>query len=143
NQPAFWENHAIAHLAGGESEAYRRVCAGMLERFQNTKDPEIAGRVASTCVAAPEAVAVPAHLVALAELACSVKREWNVGLLGAAHYRAGQPGPALECFKEKAKVHPLRAWDLLFMAMAHRDLDHAEEARNCLRRAVQWLAVVG
>jgi tetratricopeptide (TPR) repeat protein len=143
DQPSHWDFQASAHLAAGNKKAYSEVCAGMLERFKKTKNPAIAARVVSTCVAAPDSVPDKTELIALAELACSVNREWNARYLGAALYRADKADHALECFREKAKRNSPRAWDLLFMALVHKRLGHTEEARDCLNRATRWLAVVG
>jgi tetratricopeptide (TPR) repeat protein len=141
--PSYWDYSAMAHLAAGNTKAYRDVCHGMVERFKNTKDSNVAERVVVTCVAAPEAIADSARLVALAELACSVNREWTVGVLGAARYRADKVSPALECLREKAKSAPPRAWDLLFMALAHHRLGQTADVRDCQARATQWLSIVG
>jgi tetratricopeptide (TPR) repeat protein len=141
-QTVFWYDHAMACLAAGNRKAYGDVCAAMLERFAETADPEVAGKVVATCVAAPDAVADPAKLVKLAELACSRDRIGNIGLLGAACYRTGQTRRALECFAERPRTPP-RAWDWTFQAMVAHRLGRAGEARACLNSADQWLAIVG
>jgi eukaryotic-like serine/threonine-protein kinase len=140
---SYWDNAAVAHLGAGDTQAYRAACAAILERFEKTHDPAIAGRVVATLVACPEAVDDPARLVPLAELACSVNREWNTGRLGAAYYRAGKFSAVLDCFLARSRTIPPAAGDLLFMAMAHDRLGQADEARTCLDLADRWIAAAG
>jgi hypothetical protein len=83
------------------------------------------------------------RLIALAELACTENRDWNVGLLGAASYRAGQFEKSLECFAAKEKAHGLRAWDMLFLAMAHHGLGHGDEAQAWLAKAASFIELAG
>ena len=47
---------AIVHLAGGDIDAYRRDCAGLLHDFGQTNNPLLANAVAWTCVLEPRAV---------------------------------------------------------------------------------------
>ena len=54
-------------------------------------------------------------------------------------YRAGEPGRALETFRESTKVFDPLAWDHLFLAMTHHRLGHPEEARRHLTEATGWI----
>jgi eukaryotic-like serine/threonine-protein kinase len=140
---AYWDYSAVAQLAAHDARAYRAACAGMMVRFESTQDPATASRMVATLVAAPNPVAKHERVVPLAEIAAAENREWNAGLLGAAYYRADKADAALECFERKAKELPLGAGDLLFMAMAHHRLGHADEARARLAEADQWIAAAG
>jgi hypothetical protein len=64
----------------------------------------------------------------------------NLRSLAAAQYRAGQFEDAIHTFDEVVRVRTLRAWDWLFLAMAHARLGHADEARRYLFEADQWIA---
>jgi serine/threonine protein kinase/Flp pilus assembly protein TadD len=141
-QPVYWSHHAMAALAARDIDTYRRVCAEMLKRFADTTDPEIARHIVAACVAAPDAVPDRDRVVKLAELVCSKDRVSNLGLLGAAYFRAGESRRAVECFTERPRTPP-RAWDWCLQAMAHQSLGQAEEARKCLDSADKWLAIVG
>jgi tetratricopeptide (TPR) repeat protein len=139
DQPTYWYNHAMACLGAGDTEGYRLVCARMRQHYENSKDLAVAAHIVSTCVTAPEGVGDAKQLAALGKFTASGNRPLNVRLLGAALVRADQCDAALECLKENAKVHPPRAWDWLFEALAHHRLGHAEKARDCLSRAIQWI----
>ncbi len=51
----------------------------------------------------------------------------------------GNDASAIADLNESAKVFPRRAWDWLFLAMAHHHLAHAEEAKQCLKKAMEWI----
>jgi tetratricopeptide (TPR) repeat protein len=140
-QPTFWRGRALALLAAGDKDGYRKTCAEMCQHFAKTKVPAVAWAVVFACVAAPEGMTDPAQVIALAQVAASRNGGWNADVLGAALYRAGQPGHALPCLQVKVTAHTPRAWDLLFQAMAQRRLGHAEDALRCLSQAEQWVAV--
>src|SRR5688500_3760792 len=89
DDPSLWYQQAMAHLAGGDREAYRRTCGAMLQRFAQTKDHAVAARVVFTCVPAPGAVADFATVIRLAEMTVEA-HEVNARVLGAALYRAGK-----------------------------------------------------
>jgi tetratricopeptide (TPR) repeat protein len=138
NDTNLWRFRAVAHLAAGDGVAYRRVCAGMLERFRKTQDPEVAHQVVYTCVLRQDALADLDQLLPVARVAA----HWYPGsirVLAAAHYRAGQYEKAVEHFQEGARVYCFRAWDWFFMAMAQHRLGRAEEAQQCLAKAIAWM----
>jgi tetratricopeptide (TPR) repeat protein len=131
-----WQFTAAAHLAAGDSDAYGRVCAGMLERFRKTQDPEVAYQVVYTCVLRQDALADLDQLLPLARVAGP---GGSMRLLAAAHYRAGHYEKAVQCFQKAARVYRFRAWDWFFMAMAQHRLGRAEEAQQCLAKAIAWM----
>ena len=63
----------------------------------------------------------------------------NPRIRGAANYRAGKYAAAIADLNESAKVFPRRAWDWLFLAMAHYQLNHVDEAKQCLKTAIEWI----
>ncbi|MBI1917140.1 MAG: tetratricopeptide repeat protein [Planctomycetes bacterium] len=137
-EPWWWLILAQAHLTSGDRKGHHKVCAEMLDRFGKTKDPKGAMRVLSTCLPVADALADMRQLLPLAELAATQKG--NAQLLGAALYRAG---------KYEAAIAPLgqgewpRAWDHLFLAMAHHRLGHKEEARDYLVWAISQIKKAG
>ena len=133
-----WQFRAVAHLGAGDRDAYRRVCAGMLERFSKTQDPVVAYQVVYTCVLTQDALPELDQILPVARVAA----HWYPGsirVLAAAHYRAGQYEKAVEHFQQAARVYRFRAWDWFFLAMAQHRLGRAEEAQRCLAKAIAWM----
>ena len=63
----------------------------------------------------------------------------NLRIRGAANYRAGKYASAIADLNESAKVFTRRAWDWLFLAMAHYQLGHVDEAKQCMKKAIEWI----
>ena len=138
DEPYFWWYQAILHLAVGDQESYRRVCADMLARFRETNDPRTAHTVVSACTLSPNALHEMAELIPVGRVAA----RWYAGsirMLAAAQCRAGNCEDAVRSFQEAAIHYRLRADDWLLLAIAHHELGHAQEARRCLASAVQWI----
>src|SRR5205807_1304638 len=109
-----WYRQAVAQLGAGRQDAYRATCAAMLQRFATGGS---AVRVLNACVLVSGA-AEPAALAAQAERA--KLGEGYEPIRGAVCYRTGRSADAVRCFEEAAgKGQTLRAWDYLFLAMAH------------------------
>jgi Flp pilus assembly protein TadD len=132
----------IAHLAAGERDAHRRVCADMLKFCDKTLDLSWADRTLYTALPAADAIVDASVLAPLAVRAAGVQPA-NVRLLGAALYRTGEYEDAVARFNEAAKITAPRAWDHLFLAMAHHRLGQMEKARAYLERAVNQLVTSG
>jgi eukaryotic-like serine/threonine-protein kinase len=83
------------------------------------------------------AVALARRAVALAPV-----EQVFLNTLGVALYRTGQDAEAIPILKRslEAGKGEFDGFDLFFLAMAHHRLDHRAEARDCLDRAVNWLA---
>ncbi|MBV9126440.1 MAG: hypothetical protein JO112_24085, partial [Planctomycetes bacterium] len=141
--PRPWFKDAQVRLKLGDLPGYRKDCAAMVERFGRETNPVPGLLTAWTCVLAPEAVADPGQAVRLAEQAVQafpgdVK---SLQTLGAALYRAGRWADAVQRLTEAAAGpdEAGNAWDWLFLAMAHQQLGHREEARKWLNQAEHWL----
>jgi tetratricopeptide (TPR) repeat protein len=71
-------------------------------------------------------------------LAPKVATYWNT--LGTAHYRAGDWKAALDALNKSMELgNGGTSWDWFFVAMAHWQLGHKEEARPMYERAVNWM----
>ncbi len=81
------------------------------------------------------AVKLAKRAVALAPDNCAF---WDT--LGIAQYRAGEWKQAAEALAKSIDLHKKggRAHDFFFLAMAHRKMDHQEEARTWYDKAVEW-----
>jgi tetratricopeptide (TPR) repeat protein len=129
----YWYLAAWAHFSAGDAEKYRRVCADMLKRFGQTTDPNTAGRLLYAFLPVADSLADPRPLLPLGEMAGALKG--NARVLGGALYRAGKYEAAIPRLEEGQG----RAWDHLFLAMAHHRLGHAERAREYLEKASQQI----
>jgi tetratricopeptide (TPR) repeat protein len=127
---------AVTHLAAGDVDAYRQVCATMLERFAQSQDPETAGNVLLVCVLRDDALSDMDRLLPLTPVPFGYWRDWA---RGAALYRAGRYEESIQCFETSANRYRPRALDWSFLAMAHHRLGHAEDARRCLAEARRWI----
>ncbi|MHC4550403.1 MAG: protein kinase domain-containing protein [Planctomycetota bacterium] len=84
----------------------------------------------------------PAVAVSLAERAVKLQpgRGMNWRVLGMARYRSGQPAAAIEALRRAITVQGGgTAHEWLYLAMAHRKLGQAEQARSCLGKGIAWL----
>jgi hypothetical protein len=128
-------------LALGDTDGYRKTCAGLLDRFGKTQVPGVAQTVARTCVLAPNAVSDLSRPAALMDRAVSLTPS-NPGLLntfGSLLYRAAQFEAAITRLKEGLAMSGQggEPRDWIFLAMTHQALGHADEARDWLTRSVQ------
>jgi tetratricopeptide (TPR) repeat protein len=131
-------------LMSGDPAGYRSACADLLARFGDGQHNFAANNVAWACALAPDAVADPAPLVALAEAArAPAPEDANIlNTYGAVLFRAGRDEDAvkqLNASLAKSLSGLVTAADQLFLAMAHHRLGHADEAQKSLDQAVQWL----
>jgi hypothetical protein len=63
----------------------------------------------------------------------------NPRVRGALNYRAGNHEAAIADLNQSALVVPSRAWDLLFLAMAHSQLGHGDRPKRSFHRAPDWI----
>jgi WD40 repeat protein/serine/threonine protein kinase/tetratricopeptide (TPR) repeat protein len=134
---------ALAQLAAGNSEEYRKVCVAMVAHFQDTEDAQTASFTAWTCALGPGAVLDFAPVLRLAERALGKAPDLPLShqAVGAVLYRMDRPGDALPHLQvglaaDNARGHTSPAYLYFFLAMAHHRLGHAQEARAWLEKAV-------
>jgi hypothetical protein len=114
--------------------------------------------LAWACVLIPDAGVDPARLVQLSERAgvAAPRSRDSLGLRGAALCRAAKweeavavlnealaladvPAPADAPGRGSSLAFGETAYEMLFLAMAHHHLGHADEARQWLEKAVRWM----
>jgi eukaryotic-like serine/threonine-protein kinase len=130
----YWYDLGAAHLGAGDVAAYRRVRTAMLKRFGASPHPGEASQVLYISVVAPAPAEEQAVLVQLSKRAFQYGPN-NGRIVGAALLRAGQYEDAIRTFDVAEATFPRRAWDWLFLAIAHHQLGHADQARHCLQKA--------
>jgi Flp pilus assembly protein TadD len=139
-----WFQLAPVYLELGDKEGYRRVCREMLERFGKSDRPEIAERIAKTCLLAPGAGADRAHVLKLAESAVAADAnhpflKWFHLTRGIAHYREGEVAKAVDRLRLSlspgVEVTYRDSTAYLFLAMAQQKLGRAEDARESMAKA--------
>jgi tetratricopeptide (TPR) repeat protein len=146
----WWAWLAPARLGAGRPDEYRKDFAEMLQRFGQTDKPFDAYLVAATCAVGPDATADWPTVVGLAEKAAHADpASWEyLHVLGAVLYRAGQLEEAVRRLAQadqlvaddlaKGRSAPPPACPWFFLAMAHHRLDHVEESKKWLDKAVVW-----
>jgi tetratricopeptide (TPR) repeat protein len=146
--PQVWHRRAYLLLQVGDSDGYRKLCGQMREQFGKSKEVEPVALLAHTCAHGPDALGDVAAVLRLAEQrltltkASSRQLVWSVHVLGLAHYRAGQHEKAIECLGHGVKEHPKwggQVLNWLVLAMAHKRLGHAAEARRWFDQADRWI----
>jgi serine/threonine protein kinase/Flp pilus assembly protein TadD len=134
----WWYCQAAARIGAGDAEGYRRTRSGMLGQFRKTGNPGEASNLCYISVVMPFQPEEADDLLRLAELAVSARPE-NPRVRGAINYRAGRYEATIADLTRSAIVYHRRAWDWLFLAMAHHKLGHADEARKALKEADEWV----
>jgi tetratricopeptide (TPR) repeat protein len=147
DEPVLHYRLALARLGAGDLAGYRSTCAALLDRFGQTEQPEAAQWVAWAAVLAPDAVSDRERPVQLGEAALrrASRSRTYATTLGAALYRAGRFGEAIQRLDEAAAaeqeatkpgmVSP--AYARFFLAMAHARAGHAGKARRWLEEAIR------
>jgi tetratricopeptide (TPR) repeat protein len=144
-----WYCDAALRLHLGDIDGYRRVCREMLARFGQTDNPNIAERVAKTCLLAPDAVSDFRPVLQLAErIVSGTEQHWGYRAFlltkGMADYRAGDFAHAIDNLNQSLTLRPapwywysryMVGTANVFLAMAHHRLGHAEQAQQALRQA--------
>jgi tetratricopeptide (TPR) repeat protein len=144
---------ALAHLADGQSQAYSRACADVLDEFGNKKDQELTIWAIDACLYTPHAVSDFDRLVRLAAEACKHTDENVVRLVAhyvhaAALYRASRIDEAADRLRSlvaefaKRETYLSRVYEFLthlFLAMAYAELGNPTAARAELETATEWM----
>jgi tetratricopeptide (TPR) repeat protein len=133
----WWYALAAARLGAGDTPGYCRARTEIMRRFGGTKAPGVAGYLCYHCAVVPVEPNEADALLRLAEIAVSVTPV-NPRIRGAVNYRAGKYEAAVADLSQSAPVSR-RAPDWLFLAMAHHQLGHADEAKKDLQEAVRWI----
>jgi eukaryotic-like serine/threonine-protein kinase len=133
-----WYDQAAARLATNDVEGYRRVRSEILARFAKTQLPAAASHLLYVSVVLPAQPDEAETMIRMGNFAISPDPS-NPRIRGAANYRAGKFASAIADLNASQKVFTRRAWDWLFLAMAHYQLGHVDEARNCLKTAIEWI----
>jgi tetratricopeptide (TPR) repeat protein len=136
-QLADW--HAACLAAAGDWAAHRKACAALLARFGKDADGNTANNLAWYCVRfreGPGHVLGPLKLAEQAVAANPKDANW-LNTLGAALYRAGRYADAIGKLQDGIRIRNDEgtALDWLFLALAHHQLGHAEEAKKWLTKA--------
>jgi serine/threonine protein kinase/Flp pilus assembly protein TadD len=129
---------AVACLASGDVTAYRQHCAGMVQRFEQTDDRDVASDVLMACVLQPDTLPHAAGLLHLVNVS-DAPHGADLAERAAALYRAGEYAPAVRSLEAAAKVFHLRPLALCFLAMARYRLGNVDEARQALEEAIRWI----
>jgi tetratricopeptide (TPR) repeat protein len=143
----FWFEYSALSLLAGDHPGHARACAHMVERCGTAGGPR-PYLVARACTLAPDAVAdasLPGRL-AEQELQDSAREFWSLTERGALAYRAGRFREAVPLFEQSLQADPTpgrAVLNWLWLALAHRRLGEAEEARRWLSKAQAWLDQYG
>jgi WD40 repeat protein/tetratricopeptide (TPR) repeat protein len=136
-----WRQHALALLAGGDEEDYRRTCGRLVQHFGRSEDESAARAVAWTCALIDGAVRDWKPLVQRAERAVTAHPQSADDLrrLAVLLYRSGQFDAALKRLQEATRLpgQDAEPRDWLLMAMAAQRLGHDEDAKQWLAKADQ------
>ena len=135
---------AVTAVETGDLNGYRHVCQLALKQFAATNDPAIADRTARAGLLTAEPGGDLKQLVKLAEVAVENGKEhpWFDYFQmdrGIAAYRSGDWAGTLEwCARSRKRglnSPSAVSLALLFEAMAHHQLDHADQARVAMDQA--------
>jgi eukaryotic-like serine/threonine-protein kinase len=129
---------AVAHLAAGEIDAYRRTCEGLVERFEKTEQLAVACNVILACVLRPDSLMDMERLRPLVHVA-SVTGGASPPETGAALFRLGEFAEAERQFEMISKVSNLRGGARCFLAMARHRLGRTSAAKQTLDEAARWI----
>ena len=141
---AAWMNLGHAHSETGDFEEAKgafQKCFSLAKNKANAQN-----NVAWSLVTAPDPGLhdVP-WAIELARKAVDLEPEsgilWNT--LGVARYRAGEWQEAIDALEKSQDLQDLHSYDFFFLAMAHWQLGHKQEAQRYFERAVEWMDVKG
>ena len=139
----------LLRQARGDKTAYGEACRQLLQLFESSEPvPRVANTIAWACALGSGALIDYSRVVHLAEIATASRpTSSRLNTLGAILYRAGRFEDAVRQLRRAVEVHGADGTphDALFLAMAHHQLGHADEARRWLRlgTAVDPIALLG
>jgi tetratricopeptide (TPR) repeat protein/serine/threonine protein kinase len=144
--PTAWYYRAVLEIQRDDMDAYRQVCAGMLERFEQSYSVDAAYWTTWTCVLVPDSVSEWTRPLKLAEQAHAADgRSYDtINQLGTVLYRAGRFAEAAQrlseaeaAFEKAPSRRSTIVYNRLFQAMAQHRLGHRAEATSWLEKAVR------
>jgi tetratricopeptide (TPR) repeat protein len=134
----WWYSQTACWLGAGDLAGYRKGRSGIIANFRNLRDAEIVAHVLHVSSVVPAAPDEAQALLEMANFAASAHPR-NLRLRGAVNFRAGHYVAAIADIDEASQVVPMRAWDWLFLAMAHYKAGHPSHAKISFDRAVAWI----
>ena len=135
---------AVLLIANGDRAGYRNHCRAMLAQFGATKNADYAQRVAKACLLLPVSGADLTRVASLSDFALTKgTSHWREYTKGLTEYRQGQYASAVN-WTEQTLAKPesgpayaeFSAQDCMVLAMAHYQLNHAEEAHAALAKGI-------
>jgi len=134
-----WQNLGECRLARGDTAGYFECCGEMLKGYNPSKPLQGLG-VSTFSLASVPQEEHRAKLLEMAKLPASAFTD-RERVYAALLYRAGNYRESLtQCWNTQASGFRLRAWDMLFRAMAHHQLKQPDDAREWLGKARDWIA---
>jgi tetratricopeptide (TPR) repeat protein len=140
---------AALHLHTGDLAGYRRICREMLERFGDTKDPEVAGHVAMACLLMQDAVADRDRVLKLVDRTVTGTEKhhnycWFLLCKALAEYRAGRHAGTIQWLErlapKAAHSWPSEVSAFAMLALAQHHQGRREEALAALDQAERVVA---
>jgi tetratricopeptide (TPR) repeat protein len=139
-----WRRALLIDVHSGDITRYRRDLATLLGQFGRAPiSPEdvnlLAWHMALSDEASPKVARFAAFMVQEVE---RHPKDYNLrNTLGAILYRAGRIPEAVTALQEAMRLHGTggNALDWLFLSLAHRRLDHPQQADLCLDKALDWV----
>jgi WD40 repeat protein/serine/threonine protein kinase/tetratricopeptide (TPR) repeat protein len=148
NDHWLWYRAIAVHAHLGNQEEYRRLCRGMLECFGTTDDPNIAERIAKSCLLLAGGSEGRKKLAKLIDLALAQKPDrpdmpWFLTVRGLAEYRAGRWADAAGWLEKSLANQPpvyVQAQARFLLAMTQQQRGQTEAAKATLARALEITA---
>jgi eukaryotic-like serine/threonine-protein kinase len=142
NDGEVWFELAAVQMLSGDVPAYRRTCAVMADRCENSGLRAFLAARACTLGPALSNDLARAERAGMLELERNAKAHWALTELGALAFRNGRVTDAKVLFEESLKtdpdpLHAVINW--VWLARAHIGLDHGETAPVWLSKARGWL----
>jgi Flp pilus assembly protein TadD len=131
-------------LLAGDPAAYREVCRHVLEKYKDSKDPNVQIHVARLCSLGPLPDDLSRQAVEMARSAVAARssQPWFRRDLANAELRAGLVEEAIRDHHARLASGDVtnRAIHWLGLALAHHKAGRVEEAREWFARADAWVA---
>ena len=151
--PHGWFNAATVYVRMGNKDEYRRLCAEVLRRYDDSTDRNLCEHVAKTCAILPGAVADMQALGKVADQAAAPQtpedprmRPYRELAKGMVEYRLGHFDEAekwLARHAEQTRDKQRRAIALSFLAMSECQRGNLDQAHSALRQASETIASDG